>query len=96
MPGCVASGRTQPDVSPAPTDSCDTRAAHNPHLVVAQALCVAASDPASPRHRVTHNPDYDWQSPHRDALATDSHNDTIIGLPRRNSRSIAGPDAPAR
>ena len=41
-------------------------------------------------------PDYDWQSLHRDALVIDSHNDTIVGLIRRDGQSMAGPDAPAR
>ena len=39
-------------------------------------------------------PDYDWQSLHRDALVIDSHNDTIVGLIRRDGQSMAGPDAP--
>ena len=41
-------------------------------------------------------PDYDWQALHRDALVIDSHNDTIVGLIRRDGQSMAGPDAPAR
>ena len=41
-------------------------------------------------------PDYDWQSLHRDALVIDSHNDTIVGLMRRDGQSMAGPDAPSR
>ena len=41
-------------------------------------------------------PDYDWQAVHRDALVIDSHNDTIVGLIRRDGQSMAGPDAPAR
>ena len=41
-------------------------------------------------------PDLDWQSLHRDALVIDSHNDTIVGLIRRDGQSMAGPDAPSR
>ena len=40
-------------------------------------------------------PDYDWQTVHRDALVIDSHNDTIVGLIRRNGQMVAEPDAPA-
>ena len=41
-------------------------------------------------------PDFDWQAIHRDALVIDSHNDTIVGLMRRDGQSMAGPDAPSR
>jgi len=38
-------------------------------------------------------PDYGWQSLHRDALVIDSHNDTIVGLIRRNGQSTAVPSS---
>ena len=38
----------------------------------------------------------DWKALHEDALVIDSHNDTIVGLIRRNGQSIAGSDAPMR